>query len=398
MTKIIKPRKLSIITTLGPSSSSAEIIRELLPLSSQFRLNSSHLSPDELDVWLSKLKKTFSETNITIPVVVDLQGAKMRIGIISSVKELPKGIYLVQSDSSDDESVLPIPHRRFFEHVQKGEELLLNDGRITIKIIDRIPIGAPVASGGAPVASDDDRFSKCTHAINKKPPKNNQAWLKASVLSNGPLSSRKGINRKQHPVPFHEINDKDREMISVLNKYDFTSIAISFIVDGSEIALVRELSHKKIAAKIERPESFQHLQTIAENSHEVWLCRGDLGAQAGLWEMARLQIKFEEFIKTWNDKSQPDPNNKNKGKLTSSTNGGLTKKGGLTDFYLAGQVFEHMTKSAEPTRSEVSHFYNSSLVGYKGIVLSDETAVGENPVATLNFIRNLQSEAEKREH
>lgn len=335
--QLTPPKKLSVITTLGPATSSNETIRDLLPLSSQFRLNSSHLSPEELKGWLSKLEQIFTKSNTTIPVVIDLQGAKMRIGMIAPVEQLPEEITLVEGNHSEDNSIIPVPHERFFEHVQKGEELLLNDGKVAIKIIDRLV-------------------------------EQNNIQLKARVISNGPLSSRKGINRKNHPVPFNLISDKDKEIINVLNGYDFTAIAISFIVDGSEIDLVRELSNKKIAAKIERPESFPHLETITSKSDEVWLCRGDLGAQAGLWEMARLQNEFETFIE------------------------GCSQK---TDFILAGQVFEHLTQAREATRSEVTHFYNSSFKGYRGIVLSDETAIGSNPVVALTYIRKLQSEAQK---
>lgn len=341
MTKLIKHKKLSIITTLGPATSTREIIRDLLPLSSQFRLNSSHLSPEELEEWLLRISNVFLDSGVTIPVVIDLQGAKMRIGRIKAVSKLPSNITLAYGNHSDDGAIIPVPHRRFFEHVQKGERLLLNDGKVTIEITDRI--------------SEDNEIS-----------------LRARILSNGPLSSRKGINRKNHPVPFNSVSDKDKEIVTILNKYDFTSIAISFVVDGSEIDLVRKLSAKSIAAKIERPESFAHLDLIANKSDEVWLCRGDLGAQAGLWEMARLQNQFEKFINTsTNDKST---------------------SGSSTYFYLAGQVFEHMTLATEPTRSEVTHFYNSSFLDYKGIVLSDETAVGENPVNTVKFVRTLQSE------
>ena len=382
MTQRIQPEKLSVITTLGPATSDPQIIRDLLPLSSQFRLNSSHLSPDELRDWLSKLHLIFKEANTAIPVVIDLQGAKMRIGKIDAVDQLPENIVLVEGKSShngidinsensnpvshkehlitvsDREYVLPIPHSRFFEHVQRGEELLLNDGKVAIRITDRIARGSTNTTG-CPTKPD--------------------IQLKARVISNGPLSSRKGINRKNHPVPFDSISEKDKEIIDILNEFDFTQIAISFIVDGSEIDLVRKLSSKKIASKIERPESFPHLETIASKSDEVWLCRGDLGAQAGLWEMAFLQTEFEEFLENYLN-------------LNIDRNDEISTK--KTDFFLAGQVFEHLTHAKEATRSEVSHFYNSSCKGYKGIVLSDETAIGSNPVRALSYIRNLQMQPE----
>ena len=115
--------------------------------------------------------------------------------------------------------------------------------------------------------------------------------------------------------------------------------------------MLKPLVNKRpLTAKIERPEAFSFLNNIAKNFDSIWLCRGDLAAQAGIKRLGYLQ---DQFIQT----------------LSSKNN----------HLYLAGQVMEHLTHFKSPTRSEVVHLYHTINQGYQGIVLSDETAIGIDP-------------------
>ena len=315
---------LDSILTLGPASSEDNVINALLSVAGRFRLNTSHMNSEQLEYWLKKLEQIFVNKSRQIGVVIDLQGSKMRIGHFPSVDSLPDKVSILYADSSKVLSEIPVPHKEFFKAVKTGDLISLNDARILLKITD---------------ASEN--------------------LVKADVVRNNRLSSNKGINRALHPIPFEELTQKDKEMIRISMRYEFTEFAFSFTLDGSEAQKLRPLTqNRKLIAKIERSESMEYLKAIDREFDEMWLCRGDLGAQAGIFELGKLQ---EEFASQINEFKSP--------------------------CILAGQVLEYMTHFPEPTRSEVVHLYDTHKKGFKGFVLSDETAVGKNPLAIAEFLK-----------
>jgi len=315
---------LKTILTLGPAISSETILSELFPVADRFRLNAAHLSTETLQIWLNRLETLFFKTGKRIPVVLDLQGAKMRIGTLPPVQELPSAISLQLGSTTTRSDIVPVPHEEFFSEIEKGDCITLNDGRIELEILAKSSENASV-----------------------------------KILRNGPLSSGKGLNRAQHPIPYRSVSEFDSKMIGLTAAVDFVEYAFSFVNTGEEAELLRPLiCGKKLTAKLERTESLQNLAAIEAAFDELWLCRGDLGAQAGLRKMAELQAKFE--------KAMP----------------GLKKPA-----WLAGQVLEYMTHFPQPTRTEVVHLARTEQAGYVGIVLSDETAIGKNPLEVCRFIQ-----------
>ena len=318
---------LKTVITLGPASSKENVIVSLLSIADRFRLNTSHLDEISLEDWLSKLSSIFEKNQSTIPVVIDLQGSKMRIGQYPTVKSLPKELSLIFAKTSDNIENIPVPHEVFFKTLKQGDTVSLNDAKILIKI--------------------------------KEVTKNK---AKAITLQNGPLSSNKGINRQKHPVPFEGLTRKDQKIIEISQKYSFTEYAFSFTHDGNEIDKLKPYTgDRRVIAKIERPEAIDNIKLIDHNFDELWLCRGDLGAQAGLFDLGRIQESFTSKMPSF--------------KCTS---------------FLAGQVLEHMTHFPEPTRSEIVHLYDIEKSGFEGIVLSDETAIGKNIEQIVNLLKNYQ--------
>ncbi|HBM17481.1 MAG TPA: hypothetical protein DD381_14225 [Lentisphaeria bacterium] len=316
------------ILTLGPASSDEDTIISLLEVAGRFRLNTSHMSCGEIALWLKKLERLFAERSRKIDVVMDLQGSKMRIGEIKSFDTFPEKICFFYGVSSDKADMIPVPHTEFFSAVKKGDHLSLNDNRIIVEVTG--------------ISKDE---------------------VTCRVIRNGKLSSRKGINRSNHPIPFEKLSSKDEEIIKISMMFDFTQFAFSFVFDGNESEKIRPLAKdRKIIAKIERPEAMANLKKIDRLFDEMWLCRGDLGAQAGIFQLGRLQEEFSSQLKEF-------------------------KKPCI----LAGQVLEHMTNFHEPTRSEVVHLYDIEKRGYKGFVLSDETAVGKNPLSIAVFLKEYNS-------
>lgn len=316
-------KKLSTIFTLGPASEKQSIIKKLLQNGDRFRLNSSHLTPKKLDYWLQKLQLIFDQSGKTVPVIIDLQGAKMRIGRYPKTNQLPDVITLFHGTKSHQIDQIPVPHDALFDAIKVGEQLSLNDCKIIIEIISI---------------------------------KRNNVTCK--VISNGPLSSHKGINRKEHPLPYNKPLQRDLEMIDVAQKYPFTQFALSFTLTGKERTLFKIDRH--FIAKIEHPEALKHLKTIDQNFDELWLCRGDLGAQGGLNNLYQNSTKFENAF--------PELN---------------------TPCVLAGEVLEHLTIATTPTRSEIVYFEIIKERGYDGVVFSNETAVGIDPVNVAQWVKKL---------
>jgi pyruvate kinase len=317
---------MKLVFTLGPASEELTLIQSMCQVADCFRLNVAHLTLDGLQQWLNKLAVIFQAQHQVLPVILDLQGAKMRIGQYPSLDKIPEHIRLFLGDLSESASELPVPHSDLFRVLQVGDILSLNDDRLKIQVTD--------------VATDE---------------------AKAKVLVNGELSSGKGINRVQHPVPFTEVLDRDQAAINLGLNYPFVEFACSFILDGTESKLLRPFTQdRKLIAKIERPESMAFLPQIDRNFDELWLCRGDLGAQAGLKALGQLQ---SEFVAQFDQFSKP--------KL------------------IAGQVLEYMTHFPTPTRSEVVHLYDIQKIGFDGLVLSDETAIGQYPQKVAEFLADF---------
>lgn len=317
---------LEIISTIGPKSNNEKIINLLCSITTTFRLNASHLTPLELNNTLITLDKLYKKNNENKEVIVDLKGAKIRIGNYPKVTQLPKIVFIKKVKSSNDYLTIPLENEDFFNAIKPNDKLYLNDASIILEVI----------------------------AIKNES-------IKCKVIKNGELSSNKGINIKNHPIKYKKITEFDKSMILIANKFNFTNFAFSFVLDGSEYDILKEYTSKKITAKIERPESLEFINEINEKFDKIWFCRGDLGAQAGIENLGKLQYEFSKKVEKLNK-----------------------------DIYLAGQVLHSMIKLKTPTRTEISALYQIEQEGYKGFVLSDETAIGDNIKELVDFLKIIK--------
>ena len=317
---------MNITATLGPASINNSITPELLKKVHRFRLNSGHMNITELRAVLKGIEELFIGSDKTIPVIIDLQGAKVRIGEYIGAEELPDEVHLVNASSSNDASIVPVPDKQFFKALRSKDRLFLNDAKIELEV---------------------------GHVDTKK--------IIARVLKNGPLSSHKSINRREHPIHFVKVSDADKKTIGASIKYDFIEYAVSFIHNGEEAKLFRPLVRdKKLVAKIERPECMSHLENIDKNFDELWFCRGDMGSQAGLDRLLDIQAKFVSMFPKLSD----------------------TK-------IIAGRMLMSMVSEAVPTSLETENIVRSKKDGFSGLVLSDETAVGKHPLKVVELVLNI---------
>ena len=314
-----------LIFTCGPASEDDVSLQALARTASALRLNVAHLTPDNLERWLGRLINLRSRAEHKFRIILDLQGAKVRVGRFPAVEQLPEDVQLFVGDVSHQVDRIPVPNHSVFEKTSPGDRLLLNDRRVVVLVTSK---------------SED-----CLHGI---------------VEQNGPLSSGKGINSPDRVFEMARVMPSDAAAIELSRHIEDLDYAISFVADGRESELFRPLTGKshRLIAKIEQRAAFAHLGAVAEHFDELWLCRGDLGAEAGLQKLGALQQRFAAAIP------------------------GLGRP-----CLLAGEVLGSMVTQPQPSRAEIVQLYDAMHGNFAGIVLSDETACGSQVLAVLNFVK-----------
>jgi pyruvate kinase len=251
----------------------------------------------------------------------------MRVGALGEPATLLAGAR-VRFARGKEAGAITVPHPQLYEAVTPGERLWLDDARLEVQV------EAVDAAAGT---------------------------IDAQVLRGGLLRPHKGLNRPDHPVPCPALSPRDEAMLAVALRHPFCEIAFSFVHDGREAELLSDAraAGRRLIAKIERAEAFEQLPAIAASFDELWLCRGDLGSQAGIFALAELQRRFADAHRA---------------------------SFAEVPTLLAGQVLEHLTQHAEPTRAEVVQLSRIADEGFSGIVLSDETAIGQQIDAVVRFL------------
>jgi pyruvate kinase len=306
-----------IVATLGPSSRGlAASLRDAGATS--IRLNASHLSVEDLGTAAAEVRQADSG----LPVVIDLQGAKMRLGGLDDrAVEADDRIVFSLSGSG---GTIPLPHPELFAAVAVGDTLSSDDGRLRFRVEG--------------VCADS---------------------LRAVSLTRGTLRSRKGINVVEHPIALQNISPRDLACIRATACQGGVSFAFSFMRDGTEASWIRRHAPDcAVIGKVERGEAVRNVRAMASLVDALWICRGDLGAQLGPAALAR-------WISAYEPRAERCP------------------------VLMAGQVMEHLTLHGEPTRTEVCHLWDLVARGYAGFVLSDETAIGRDPVYAVRKTRSL---------
>ena len=313
--------KYEIIATLGPSSNSEVIWRGMLASGvTAFRLNTSHLSLEQLLIELEKIDRFFGTLERSPALVLDLQGSKWRLGQFPSF-ELVAGasVNLVYKVAADQPGVLPVPHLDFFRAAALSNgEIVLNDARVRLVL-----------------------------------EKSAQDVLRARVVQGGPISSNKGITFASSAYRKEALNEKDQVILKQTRDIASIRYAISYVKDAAEMSRYRAYCGPSVylAAKLERKHALDEALQMAGTADELWLCRGDLGAELGVAAMAKAVYRFSARVKEFS-----------------------------IPVHLAGQVLEHMVEHPTPTRSEICYLYEALQKGFNGLVLSDETAIGHYPV------------------
>ena len=319
----------AILATLGPATPDESAWASLLDAgASGFRLNTSHLVLTQLEEWLGRLVNFRERADFR--VTLDLQGSKWRLGVFEPFPlVVGETVELVLAEDGDRPGFLPVPHADFFKAAQASDgEIVLNDAKNRL-IVE---------------SASEER-------------------IEARVTLPGEISPRKGITFAASEFRVESLSDKDHSILSQTSEMTFIDYAISYVRDAAEMANYRRACPaRRLIAKLERQPAVDQAAQVAASSDELWLCRGDLGAELGLAGMAQAAHQFSQSVR-----GLPIP------------------------VLLAGQVLEHMTDHNSPTRSETCALYDALCAGYAGVVLSDETAVGSYPLDSVRAAAMFQS-------
>jgi pyruvate kinase len=324
-------RAAKIIATLGPASSTPEEIRALHVAGADlFRLNFSHGERAEHRARYEAVRRLERELGRPIGILVDLQGPKIRVGKFRGGKvalEAGKPLRLDLDAKEGDAKRASLPHPEVFSALAPGQIVLLDDGRLRLKV-ERV--------GGD--------------------------FAETTVLTGGTLGERKGVNLPGAILPLSALTEKDRRDLDFALTLGADWIALSFVQRPDDVAELKKLvgNRAAIMAKIEKPQALDRLQEILELSDAVMVARGDLGVELPPEDVPSLQ---KQIVRGGRKAGKP--------------------------VVVATQMLDSMVREPAPTRAEASDVANAVYDGADAVMLSAETAAGAFPVASVEMMDRI---------
>ncbi|MFN7662883.1 MAG: pyruvate kinase [Alphaproteobacteria bacterium] len=324
-------KNTKIIATLGPASSNPQMIESLITAGVNiFRLNFSHGTHETHGTNLKTIRSIEKRLGVTVGVLADLQGPKFRIGSFSAESVvLSKGqtFSLDLLSSPGSQKRVSFPHPEVYSHIRKGSKILLDDGKINLKV--------------------NQVTSKAIETI---------------VERGGTLSNHKGVNIPEDFIPSSTLTPKDLEDLKFILQRDFDFIALSFVQHPDDIRQLKTYveDSAKIIAKIEKPQAIYHLDEIIKEADGIMVARGDLGVEFPPENVPALQKKIVRL-----SRAQGKP------------------------VIVATQMLESMVHAPTPTRAEASDVATAVYDGADAVMLSAESATGKYPLESVHIMTKI---------
>ena len=332
--------RTKIVATMGPASAKKDVLLAMIKAGVNVcRLNFSHGRPEDHKAVIDTIREINEEYKTNVGILADLQGPKIRIGLVKD-----GGIHLVngthikittQECIGNDEQIY-ITYDTFPQDVQANEIILLDDGKIQMRVIETNKIDTVICE----------------------------------VVHGGILTSRKGVNLPNTKVSIPSLTEEDLINLQFALKYDVEWIGLSFVRTGQDIIELKHIIAQsgkaaRVIAKVEKPEAIDNIDEIIAATDGVMVARGDLGVEMPLEEVPLLQKMIARKCRA---ASKP--------------------------VIVATQMLESMITTPRPTRAEVNDVANSVLDGADAVMLSGETSVGEFPVIVIEtmakIVRNVE--------
>src|SRR6201994_3672889 len=332
--------RTKIVATMGPASSPKDTLLAMIKAGVNVcRLNFSHGRPEDHKKVVDTIREINDQYKTNVGILADLQGPKIRIGLVKDGGinlQNGKRINITTHETIGDDNQIYITYDTFPQDVRAGEIILLDDGKIQMKVIE----------------------------TNKKD------LVVCEVVHGGILTSRKGVNLPNTKVSIPSLTEEDLVNLDFALKNDVEWIGLSFVRTAEDIVELKRIisrngSAARVIAKIEKPEAIDNIDGIIAATDGVMVARGDLGVEMPMEEVPLLQ---KMIARKCRDASKP--------------------------VIVATQMLESMITTPRPTRAEVNDVANSVLDGADAVMLSGETSVGEFPVIVIEtmakIVRNVE--------
>jgi pyruvate kinase len=332
--------RTKIVATMGPACSKKETLLAMIKAGVNVcRLNFSHGKPEDHKKFVDLIREINNEHKTNVAMLADLQGPKIRIGLVKDGGiHLKNGthINITTHECVGDDNRIYITYDTFPQDVQANEIILLDDGKIQMRVIETNKIDTVVCE----------------------------------VVHGGILTSRKGVNLPNTKVSIPSLTEEDLENLQYALEWDIDWIGLSFVRNADDITELKQVIARsgkaaKVVAKIEKPEAIDNIDAIIAATDGVMVARGDLGVEMPLEEVPLLQ------------------------KMIASKCRAASKP-----VIVATQMLESMITTPRPTRAEVNDVANSVLDGADAVMLSGETSVGEFPLIVIEtmakIVRNVE--------
>ncbi|HLA30240.1 MAG TPA: pyruvate kinase [Pseudomonas sp.] len=329
-------KKVKILATLGPAVAGSDDIRQLVEAGvNLFRLNFSHGEHADHAQRYAWVREVERQLDTPIGILMDLQGPKLRVGRFAAGKvNLQRGqAFRLDLDSTPgDVRRVNLPHPEIIEALQPGMSLLLDDGRLRLKV----------------TAKEQDAVI-------------------TEVIAGGELSDRKGVNVPEAVLQLSPLTEKDRRDLAFGLELGVDWVALSFVQRPEDIIEARHLIGDRalLMAKIEKPSAVTHLEEIARLCDAIMVARGDLGVEVPAENVPRIQ---KDIIRTCRQLGKP--------------------------VVVATQMLESMRFSPAPTRAEVTDVANAVAEGSDALMLSAETASGDYPLEAVQMMSKIIRQVE----
>ena len=333
-------RKTKIIATIGPATSSKEMLKALIQKGvTVCRLNFSHLSHEKAKEIISSIKEINQELHAHTAILADLQGPKIRVGDFERPINLKKGAEIVFC-SKKKKGTIYIDYNDFAKDVKPKDRVLLDDGKLSLEVVST----------------------------------NKRDTVVLKVVFGGLLYSRKGVNLPNTTISLPCLTKKDMNDLEFILTQKIEWVGLSFVRKAQDVKDLKQIinssnSLHKVIAKIEKPEAIKNIDSIIEASDAIMVARGDLGVEA---PPQKVPVYQKMIVNKCIANSKP--------------------------VIIATQMLESMTNNSTATRAEVNDVANSVIDGADALMLSGETSVGKHPLKVVDTMRNIIRDIESSEH
>ncbi|MEY2998316.1 MAG: pyruvate kinase [Bacteroidota bacterium] len=332
-------KRTKIVATLGPASSEPSVLEAMLRAGvNVFRVNFSHGSHEQHRGTIRTIREILERTGLHAAILADLQGPKLRVGVVEEGAVVEPGDRVVFTNEKCDgtKERVYMTYAQFPKDVNPGETILLDDGKLMMRVLST----------------------------------NRQDEVVTEVVQGGPLKSKKGVNLPNTRVSLPCLTEKDLADLDVAMDENVDWIGLSFVRNAQDIKELRTILDKNgsnagIIAKIEKPEAVSDIERILDATDGVMVARGDLGVEVPMESVPLIQ---KMIVAKAVERAKP--------------------------VIVATQMMESMIDSMTPSRAEVNDVANAVLDGADAVMLSGETSVGQYPVEVVTAMAKIVAAAE----